>query len=91
MIGLSIYSDAAPCGDVTVALKINDQDTNLEMTLAKGAKAGYRSFKLGDYRQSSDGVSGSQDVLSLECTAGEPVKSNLHIVALWRCNHLPVF
>ena len=91
LIGLSIYSDAETSGDVTVALRINEQETNLEMTLTNGAKAGQRTFELGDYRQSSDWVSDSQDVLSFECSAAEPVKSNLHIVALWRCNHLPVF
>ncbi len=91
LIGLSAYGSQALDADATIALRINGKPTNLAMVMVKGSTASYQAFHLSDYRELTDWASHETNEISLTCTPPNSISADLHIVAFWRSNHLPVF
>jgi len=91
LIGLSVSSGSELDADTTVSLEINGRPTSLKIVLPKGSDAKYRSFGLDDYLSSNDWVSGDDETVTFVCDAGAAASTDLHIVAFWRSNHMPVF
>jgi len=91
LIGLSVYASAPAEADTTITLIIGGKATALKMLLSKGETTKYQAFALGEYASHDDFLSGGDKPVAFVCEPETAGSGQLHLVAFWRSNRLPVF